>query len=195
MVLKRYVNQEGGSTSEKRRSLSVGPYLAVEEAQTGQVLYLPPSIVRRNFWHKEKFPGFPYNLNQGVSWARCFLADDLAIETERTYSSKIVKYYLIDLATGKKQELERWAHFKLIWLAHKSIGWNSFWVFDGGLIFELRAYTGMNSGEAVISFVFHSKEEAEKFVLPEWARDCVKEITGLPGFSDMELAEKGFPSF
>ena len=57
---------------DKEKVVSAKQYFTVEEAQTGEVLHLSSSIIRRNFWRKGNFFGFPYNLNQGVSKERIF---------------------------------------------------------------------------------------------------------------------------
>jgi len=176
--------------AKKRSELSVAPYLEVEESQSGEILYLPQSIIQRRFWYKERIPQFPYNLNRGTSHEKYFLSDLLVAEMEKKYSFK-ADYYLAE--SSRRQKIEEWAYRALTYLSRVHLEWNSFFVFDGDFIFELRAYTSNCHSNAVIHFIFHNKVEAEKFVLPEWAKSCIQETTDLSPFSERGLAENGFP--
>ena len=181
--------------SEKEEILSVQPYLEIEDSRTGKTTYLQRPIIQRRFWYKEKIAGFPYVLSRGVSYERHFLPVGLIAEMKKPYGFHEPVYCLTDTNHERYQKVEKWVYYCLQFVAGGNLEWNSFFVIEVDLIFELRAYTGRNNGNTIISFIFHSQKEADEFVLPEWAKGYKLEITkDCYGLQDDALSANGFPS-
>jgi hypothetical protein len=80
-------------------------------------------------------------------------------------------------------------------MGRPSLEWISFIIIEQDIILEFRGYMGNCYNHSAVHFLFHNKDEADKFVPPQWVKEgCIRETTGLPRFSERELAENGFPS-
>ena len=185
---------KGAKIGKDRKALSVKPYLEIEDSRNDQVIYLPQPVIQRRFWYKAgDMPNFPYNLIRGTSYWHHFLPDGMILEAKKRYGLGDIDYCLMDINSGERQEIKEWVYIKLYYIDSTYLEWNNFFVIDGDIIFELRAYTGKEAGNTIINFIFRNQDEAEKFTLPEWARSYIQEITDNRYFKDAELAASGFP--
>lgn len=122
-----------------------------------------------------------------------FLSSRIVLESEKKDGSNNFgpNYYLS--SSSRRQRIEPWLYDGLRLEKHHTLEWISFFVIDEDVILELRSYLGDCYRNTAIHFLFRNKTEAEKFLLPQWAKgSCIKETTGLPLFSERGLAESGF---
>jgi len=182
----------GAKIGKDRKALSVKPYLEIEDSRTGESIYLSQPVIQRWFWYKGMISQLPYNLNYGVICCLNFLPQGIAIRMKKEHGYD-AGYYLLDtIRRDKIQKIEQWAYNRLYGMSVSLLEWNSYFVIDGEIIFELRAYMGKNIGNMTVGFVFQNKKDAKKLVLPKW-EGYMMEITEVPDFQEMYLATNGFP--
>ncbi len=151
--------------------------------------------IERKFWLKE-FPEF-------VPWDRVLpvhqgylLTDDgelrIRLLGEETF-----------IATKSEGTIQRvqWENkipkgpFEFLWTHTPDVRVmkDRYYISHGPLELELDVYKGPLTGLITLECEFRSREEADKFILPEWAAEAV-EVTDDPAFKNKNLALYGLPA-